>query len=100
MATKKSAVLAARAVAADREMAEGIFIIGQKYEAITPTYRYKGILVAVTETVFVFEAHSTVYETGPMEKYYSGESKIEEAHTGSGRLILDRGGCHLCEFLK
>lgn len=86
-----------RELAADIELENGVFKLGQKYHIRTPTYQYLGELAAVTGTVFVFKNTATVYETGPYPKFYKGEGSDIQQHSGAGQMVVDRAGTVLHE---
>lgn len=90
---------AARAVANDQELAEGVFRIGSKYYIRTPTYAYVGKLVAVTPMVYVLEDSETVFDSGPFKDLFAGNPQTSEKHEGSsGECIIDRAGAVLVRF--
>lgn len=81
-----------RSVSNDIELESGIFKLGEKYYIRTPTFHYIGILRAVTPTVFLFDATSTVYESGPYRAFFAGGGKDIQVHEGAGEMVVDRGG--------
>lgn len=87
--------LDARAVAADQELAEGVFRIGARYYIRTPTYHYVGVLTAVTPMCFVLSEHSTVFETGAFPQFFkTGRGTNHEDHVGALECTIDRAGAH------
>lgn len=93
--------MAARAVATDAELQEGVFQLGARYFVRTPTYHYVGTLTAVTPMVYVLDDCSTVFETGPFPEFYASKglkaTDIQD-HTGAGETVIDRAGAVLTRF--
>lgn len=90
---------AARVVANDQELAEGVFRLGAKYYVRTPTYAYVGKLVAVTPMVYVLEDSETVFESGTFKDFFSGKAADSQPHEGSsGECVIDRAGAVLVRF--
>jgi hypothetical protein len=97
-----SKAAAARAVANDQELAEGVFRLGARYFVRTPTYHYTGTLTAVTPMVFVLDDCATVFESGPFPEFYrsKGSSGTDvQPHEGAGETLIDRAGAVLTRFL-
>jgi hypothetical protein len=96
-----SKAAAARAVANDQELAEGVFRLGARYFVRTPTYHYTGRLTAVTPMVFVLEDVATVFESGPFPEFYrsGGQGTDVQPHVGAGETLIDRAGAVLTRFV-